>query len=306
LRYLLLSILALLLATQVNAADLLIIESHSNPLFDQTVRQIENRCGKSSRTLVMGDYAEFDLARIVREEQPRVVVAVGDRPLKESLKLRNTPVVYTMALTGEGNRQRENITGVSMHGSPDNYLKLLKGLGIRRTGVIYSKKISGAYIKRAQSQAAAFGVELVPLRVNAPNEVVSALSRLVARKIDSLWMLPDTTAVTAENVDAYFQLAQKNSIPLISFSRAYLDKGALAVLEASRTVMTEQLCAKITRILKGTAPDEEPVSDISAVSLYMNQFVANKLDLNISGVEKLFRHNSADMQFQQHSGFSPQ
>jgi ABC-type uncharacterized transport system substrate-binding protein len=101
-------------------------------------------------------------------------------------------------------------------------------------------------------------------------------------------MIPDTTAVTAETVDAYFLMAQTNNIPLISFSRAYLQKGALAVLEASRTKMTEQLCSNIVQLLGGAAPDDLPQEDIAEASLYTNDFIARKLNYTFSGTNQLF------------------
>jgi putative ABC transport system substrate-binding protein len=288
LRYLSLLILATLLATPASAADLLIIQSHRNQQFDETVRQIEKSCGKKSLTYIMGDYAEFDLGRIVREERPRLVVAVGDKPLHESLKLRTTPVLYTMALTAEENRPRNNIAGISMHVAPENYLALLRKLGLRRAGVVYNKKTSGAYMERARKHAAEYGVELIAMQIQSPREVAAALNGLKERRIDSIWMIPDTTAVTAETVDAYFLMAQTHNIPLISFSRSYLQKGALAVLEASRRKMTGQLCADIARLLGGADPADLPPEDISEATLYTNDFIARKLNVTFSGAKQLF------------------
>lgn len=237
----------------------------------------------------MSDYTEFDLERTVREEQPRLVIAIGDKSLKESLKLRNTPVIYTMALSAEGAPQKENITGVSMYTSAKQYLTLLKKMDLHRTGVIYNKAKSGSYIERAKRLATGYGIELVPVQVKSPQEVESALAKLKARGIDSIWMIPDTTAVTAETMDAYFLHAQKANIPLISFSKAYLGKGALAVLEASRTRMTNQLCSRITQILDGSEPAKIPVTDIAEASLYTNKTVARRLDISLSGTDQLFK-----------------
>jgi len=289
LRYLLLTILALLLTLPASAAELLIIQSQSNPLFDQTVRLLQNSCAGKNQTYIMSDYSEFDLGRIVREERPRLVIAVGDKPLKESLNLRSTPVLYTMALAAEEKPQKRNITGVSMHAAAEHYLSLFKKLGLRRVGIVYSKAKSGAYIERAKKLAAEYGVELVPVQIKSPQEVGSALSKLKNSDIDSIWMVPDTTAVTAETLDAYFQMTKNANLPLISFSRAYLEKGALAVLEASRKKLTDQLCGRITQILGGTDPAEIPVTDIAEASLYTNEVVANRLDISLSGTDGLFK-----------------
>lgn len=287
-RYLLLLILATLLALPASAAELLIIQSHSNPLFDQTVRQLQNSCAKRNQTYVMSNYAEFDLDRIVREEQPRVVIAIGDKPLKESMKLRNTSVLYAMTLAANEKQLRNSITGVTMHTSPEQYLKLFKKLGLRRPGVIYNKTKSGAYIERAKTISAEYGVELVSLAIDSPDQAENALSTLRKNGIDSIWMIADTTAVTAESLNSYFIHAQRANLPLISFSRAYLEKGALAVLEASRSKMSDQLCKKLSQMLGGTDPSDIPVSDISEARLETNEVVANKLGISLSGLNQLF------------------
>lgn len=287
-RYLSLLILATLLATPAHAADILIVQSHSNQQFDQTVRQIQTSCGKKSQTYVMGDYAEFDLGRIVREEQPRVVIAVGDRPLKEAQKLRSSSVLYAMSLSPDESRLRDNITGVTMHASAELYLKLFRKLGLRRVGIVYSKAKSGAYIQRAQKIASAYGIELVATEVKAPTSVESALEGLKKSRIDAIWMIPDTTAVTTETLNAYFVHAQQANIPLISFSRAYLAKGAIAALEASRKRMTDQLCTTLTQLLQGSNPAAFPVADIAEASLHTNETVAARLGISLSGVNQLF------------------
>lgn len=288
-RNLILTILALLLAMPAHAAELLlIVQSHNSQVLNQTVRQIQNQCGSRNQTYIMGNYAEFDLARIVREEMPRAVVAVGDKPLKEAMKLRTTPVIYTLALSADESRLRDNVTGVTVHVSPDKYLKLFRKLGLRRPGVVYSRAKSGAYIDRVKKLAPGYGVELVGIEINSPSSSDAALTALKKEGIDSLWMIADTTAVTAESLNSFFLHAQRANIPLISFSRAYLGKGALAVLEASSSSMSDQLCKNLAQILNGTTPAKIPVTDVAEASIYTNESVAANLGISTKGLDKLF------------------
>lgn len=280
-RSLLLLALTLLLALPAGAAELLIIQSHSNEQYDQAVRLIQNNCGKRYQTYIMSNYAEFDLGRIVREEQPRVIIAVGDKSLKEAQKLRGTAVIYTMALAVDEENLRSNISGISMHADPEYYLKLLKKLKLRKAGIVYSKAKSSAYVKRAKKDAKDYNIELVLEEISSPQEVATALNRLSESGIDSIWMLPDTTAVTAETLSSYFYYGQRGSIPVISFSRTYLDKGALAAVEASRVKMIEQLCSNVNQLLDGAGSVNIRVRDISEASLYTNETVAHKLNISL-------------------------
>ncbi len=288
-RTLLLAITAIMLsALPASAMELLIVQSQRRPVYDQAVRLIQNSCAASSETQVMSEYAEFDLGRIVREEQPRIVIAIGQQAFMEARKLRRTPVVYSLALNVDEDSLADNINGVSMHVSPDKYLKLFKNLHLHRVGILYNPKISGGWLKRARQAAADAGVELVPLVVNSPREVPAALTRLEKLSVDALWMIPDSAAVAPESLDAYFHFAQQESLPVVSFARGYLLKGAVAVLEGSRTAMAEQGCSMIRKILGGTPAAALATVDIYEADLFTNVNVANRLGLKLSGLDRLF------------------
>jgi len=285
LRFLFLSITALILAAlPVAAADILIVQSQHRQVYDQAVRLIQNSCGGSD-TLVMSDYAEFDLGRVVREEQPRLVMAIGEQAFREASKLRRTPVVYSMTLNVNENALGDNVNGVSMHVAPELYLKLFKKLQLSRIGVLYDPRHSGAYLVRARTAFAGSGVELVSLAIRSPREVPAALKRL---SIDGLWMIPDSSAIAPESVDAYFRFAQQQNLPVIGFARGYLAKGAVASLEGSHTAIAAQSCAIINKIRKGVPAAEHLILDINSATLSINENVAARLKLKLSGLDQLF------------------
>jgi putative ABC transport system substrate-binding protein len=178
LRYLLLAIALSICAYPATAAELLIVQSHQSRPLDQTTRLIMDSCAPGATTLLMSDYAEFDLGRIVREQQPSALIAIGDNALKAALKIRKTPVIYSMALNADESTHGNNITGISMAVSPDNFMKLFKELKLGRVGVIYNPAISRAYIRRAKEAAKRHGVELVNFKINSSKEVDTQLARL--------------------------------------------------------------------------------------------------------------------------------
>jgi len=293
LRILLLAISAITLAVlPAAAADLLIVQSRHHDVYDQAVRLIQNSCGSSSETLLLSDYAEFDLGRIVREEQPRLVVAIGDQAFQKARKLRRTAVVYALTLDVHEKTLGKNVSGVSMYVSPDNYVKLFKKLQLQRIGILYDPRHSGAWLERARKAAAGSGVELVALPVRSPREVPAALTNLQKLSVNGLWMIPDSSAVAPESVDAYFSFAQRQNLPVFSFARGYLAKGAVAALEGSANSIAAQSCTIITRLRSG-APAKEPATvDISEASLFTNENVADRLQLKLIGLERMFPSRS--------------
>lgn len=290
-KILLLAITACIVATTalpVTAADLLIIQSQRRDIFDQAAKQVENRCGRGSETMVMSDYAEFDLGRVVREEQPRIVLAIGEQAFKEARKLRRQTVVYSHTLNVDQSRLPDSMDGVSMHVAPELYMKLFKKSGLNRVAVIFDPKNSGSYIQRSMAAARAAGVELVTVKVSSPREVPAALESLTGRSISAVWMIPDSSAVASETLDSYFLFGQKHNLPVITFAKGYLAKGATLALEGSRPHIPSQICEIISRLRSGNDSGSSEQIDINRAKLHSNQSLAKKHDLDLPGLERLF------------------
>jgi ABC-type uncharacterized transport system substrate-binding protein len=270
------------------ADELLIVQSEHGEVYDQTVRLIQNRCAGNSDLFTMGDYTEFDLDRIVREEQPRLILAIGDQAFREARRIRRPAVAYALTLNVDENSLGDNVKGISMHVAPEHYLKLFKKLQLRRIGILYDPRKSGAYLARTRKVFAGAGVELVALTVRSPRDVPAALERLQRSSIDSLWIIPDSSAVAQESVDAYFRFAQKLNLPVISFAKGYLAKGAVAALEGSRNAIAEQSCTIVRKIRNGVPAAELATVDINAATLHTNETVAARLHLKLTGLERLF------------------
>jgi ABC-type uncharacterized transport system substrate-binding protein len=167
-------------------------------------------------------------------------------------------------------------------------MKLFKKLQLARIGVLYDPKNSGAYLQRAKDAAAASGIELVALKVTSPREVPAALAKLKSHDIKGLWMIPDSSAVARESLDSYFLFAQQQNLPVISFAKGYLAKGAVAVLEGSRQSITSQSCAIINKLRSGASTSNMDSVDIRKGTLHLNETIASKLQLQLSGLERMF------------------
>ncbi|MGB9079926.1 MAG: ABC transporter substrate binding protein [Desulfuromonadaceae bacterium] len=252
-RRLLLLILALatLFPSLAQAYDVLVLLSQRNPAYDEVLKGFRFEQKTSLRLLVLADYAEIDIVRIVREDHPRLILAVGDAALTATRKVQNTPVFALMAL-GIHNRKsaQPNLTGIGMYAPPERFISMFRALKTRRVGVIYNPARSGWYLRQARQAAEEAGIELVIREVSKPRETVDQLSTLAGR-VDALWMLPDSTAVTRETTEAYFHFGQQQGVPVVSFAPNYLGLGAAAVLEIDRVELGRQADAMVAALLKG-------------------------------------------------------
>jgi len=258
-RRLLLNIITfmILLPSLAQAYDILVLQSNRAPRYEDVLNGFRAEQNLSSRVIVLADYAEVDVVRIVREDRPRIILALGDTALTAARQINSLPVVAVMSL-GINNLKyaAPNLTGISMFVQPERYVSMFKSLKIRRVGVIYSEEKSGWYLRLAQKAASDAGIDLVLREISAPREALEKLSSL-AGKVDALWMLPDTTAVTRETSEAYFCFGQQNSVPVISFATNYLGLGAAAILEIDRFAMGQQAFAMTAKLLKTDTENSE-------------------------------------------------
>ena len=241
--------LATLLPSLAQAYDILVLQSSRAAAYEEVLNGFRSGQNVSQRVVVLADYAEVDVVRIVREDRPRMILAVGDAAVTASRTVKNLPVVSVMAL-GIHNRKYtpSNLTGISMFVHPEQYVGMLKSMQIRRVGVVYNEEKSGWYLQMARKAASAAGLKLVVREISEPREAIGQLASL-AGKVDALWMLPDTTAVTRETSEAYFRFGLQNSVPVISFAPGYLGLGAAAVLEIDRAALGRQAFALTEKVL---------------------------------------------------------
>lgn len=148
--------LATLLPSLALGYDVLVLQSRRDPGYEEVMKGFHGGFNPSERVIVLSDYAEVDVVRIVSEDRPRVILAVGDAALAASRKIRNTPVVAVMSL-GIHNRKisQDNLTGIAMYAPPQRYVNVFKSLKARRIGIIHNPAKSGWYIRLAQKAATA-------------------------------------------------------------------------------------------------------------------------------------------------------
>lgn len=278
-RRLILCILALtlLVPSFARAYDLLVLQSKRNAAYDDVLKGFSGSRLVSRRVIVLSDYTEVDLVRIVREDRPLMILAVGDAALAAARRVRNIPVVALMSLDLHRlQAAQSNLTGIEMFVAPERYCNLLRQLKVRRVGVLYNPARSGWYLHQARQKAEKAGITLVVREVIDPRDTLAQLATL-AGKVDALWMLPDTTAVTRETAEAYFLFSQQQAVPVVSFAANYLGLGAAAVYDIDRVALGRQAHEMVTALLAGDAVDSTSLRFPRNVALKTNAGILKRL-----------------------------
>lgn len=248
--------LLIIMPVWADAYEVLILQSSRAPAYDEALKGVRSVHRFSERLLVLSDYTDVDLHRIVREDRPLLIVALGDNAYAAARKVREVSVVVLMAPNYRGGAGgHPALTGVELYLPPERYLMVFRSMKLRRVGIIGSPGKSGHYIRTVQQASARYGVEPIVREVSSPREVSAQLDSL-RDKVDALWLLPDDTAVTRETTSAYLLFSMQQQVPVVAFSGAYLQSGAAVAVEINRFDIGQQAGEMVSSLLAG-----EDISD---------------------------------------------
>ena len=227
---LLVILLSLVSAFPAWGADALVLQSTRDRAYCDAVKGFRASFPGSLRVVILKDYAEVDVVRLVQEERPQVVLAVGERAFSLAKRVRDTAVVTVLAPSLEHLRLQPNLTGIGIIAAPEQYLRLFRAMGKKRVGLLYDPSKTGPYVNQAVRMSRELGLTLEYCEVHSALEIQAALARLKG-KVELLWMLPDSTILTAVNMEAFLIFSMQNKIPLVSYLKQHLQSGAAASLD---------------------------------------------------------------------------
>jgi len=266
-----------LVATTASSEDLLIVLSLKTSGYNEVLSAMHSVCDKASTKVVnLAENAETNLPQVVQSSRSKVVLAVGDKAYKMAIsKIRYTPVLGAMV-------SEQNTTTVPYIASPERYLATIRKLGRKKVGVFHSSQMS-SYVRRAKDLSKQYGITLYPRDVTSPMEVMNQLATLKGQ-IDVLWIIPDTNILTAASAEIMLGTAQEFNIPVVAFSKNYLDFGAAVVLEPDRGKIGKIIGEGVCKIIDGannTLPAKDPYREM------INSLVFDRLRLPKQNFETL-------------------
>ena len=269
------------------AGDILVLQGMRVKPFDDALRGFRSVCKAESKTVVVADAEGTDLVRMVREERPQLILAIGADALQRVKKIREVPIIYLMVLNPEKiTTGGKNIAGVDMNIPPEKYLGLMESLNLPKlkVGIFYDPAKTGAFVKRIQQSARSRGIEIMAKEVRHPQDVPELLTQMKGF-CNLFWMIPDATVVTPETVEFLLLFSQRTGTPVVTFAGKYVDTGALASLDIDGFDLGKQGGEMANRVLDGTRVSELPNAEARKAVLRVNRKVAKKLGISLKGIE---------------------
>lgn len=201
---------------------------------------------------------EGDIVRAIKASSVGQVVAVGLLAAQVARqRLDQKQVVFCQVLNVEEfNLVAPWMKGVSGIPSLVKQFAAWKMLdpNLRKVGLITGRRAT-YMVSEAQSAAKALGLELDHVAVSSDRAVLSALQQLRERRIQGLWLAPDSTILSQRTILDVMANSVRHNLPVLAFSPALLKEGALL----SATSDTREIAAMAIDRLKRATPGADSV-----------------------------------------------
>ena len=190
----------------------------------------------------------------IRSLDVKLVIAVG---LKAALVVRqhlsSVPSIFCMVIDpGKYQLTKSHMAGIALEVPFSNQMATLREVlpRVKRVGVLYNPLKTGRIMEAAKSQAKVIGIELVPRVVSSEKDVPATL-RVLVPDIDALWLLPDSTVLTADSFHFLLQTTLEANIPVVGFSSDLVRKGALLSVHFHYEDVGRQVARLTKKFFKG-------------------------------------------------------
>jgi ABC-type uncharacterized transport system substrate-binding protein len=260
-------------APRVEATEVVIVGDTQLKLVAEVVAGIRKTL-RSSMSIYSPTEVKGTLRRIVKKEQPRIVIALGREALGEAQELPgDLPVIYGFVLTPPVT-DRPNTTGIYMAAPVREYADLVNRHlhSIKNVAVIGSRDqlriLDGNALPRWSTYSA-----------NSSVELINTLKQL--NSMDAILLLPNATLLTPATLEEAYLLSFRRGIPLLGISERQVRDGALLALVADLTGMGRQIGEYASTVLGGTGIEHLPPAPARRFELYLNRETARKMAIPI-------------------------
>lgn len=199
-----------------------------------------------------------------------------------------TPIVFAKVLNPiesgflqSWERPGGNITGASLDIPVLTQMQRYKSIipNLKQVGVIYTAN-SKRLVAEAQSAVAKLGIELVLYQVASAKELPEALDSL-CRSTDGIWTVADEALTSPQFVRYTLLETLRHNLPIMGFSRSFVESGALFCLEPDYKYIGRQAADIALAVLDGANPAEVRATVPDVVYLYLNLQTEKLLKLQV-------------------------
>ena len=232
-------------------------------------------------------------AELVRLKVDIIVADFTSPALAAKKATRTIPIVMTTLTDPVGTglvaslaRPGGNVTGLTNISGElgGKQLELLKEIVPKLNRVTILRPVGSVaddlFVKETEVPARALGVQLIPARIQGPDDLEDAFQSMTKERADGLVvrLLPNTYSVPLKRVA---DLTMKNRLPSIAQLSAWTDAGGLMSYGSDPNVNYRRAATCVDKILKGAKPADLPVETPTKFELRINLKTAKQIALTI-------------------------
>jgi putative tryptophan/tyrosine transport system substrate-binding protein len=241
---------------------------------------------------------DVERTRLLAEELVRSapdVIVVNTPPGSSFLRQATStiPIVFVQVLDASESglvlnpaKPEANVTGFTNfyeYAMAGKWLQLLKEIvpSLQRAAIVQNPNHPSwvGYLDKSATAGAVLGLEVVPARIYAPEDIDNLLNAFAREPNGGLVVLPDTfTTVHRQRI---IDAAARNRLPASYPLRFFAADGGLMSYGADLVEMLRQAAIYVNRILRGEAPRDLPVQSSTKFELIFNLKTAKALGLAI-------------------------
>jgi len=237
-----------------------------------------------------GRYADL-AAELVRLQVDIIVADTSGMALAVKKATSAIPVVMTglttdpigLRLVASLARPGGNVTGLTNISGElgGKSLELLKEIVPKLNRVALLRTASGAaddvFVKETEVPARALGVQLVPVRIQGPDDLEDAFRAITKERANGLFVRLLTYIPFKRVAD----LTMKNRLPSIAQQHPWTDAGGLMSYGADPNINYRRAATYVDKIIKGAKPADLPVEAPTKFELRINLRTAKQISLTI-------------------------
>lgn len=242
-----------------------------------------------------GDLAlSNQIAQKFASKNPDVIIAIPTTAAQSAMvatRGKNIPVVFSSVtdpvdagLVKDLSAPKANITGVSNFIELDEQILLYKQILPKMTklGFIYNTGEANSIkiLEALKEKASEYGIEVISVVANRTTEVSGAVSKIISKKVDAIFISNDNTALAAFGVITKAALSAR--IPVFVSDTDMVKKGALASLGPNQYEIGRQTGKMVAAILHGKKIKDIGVEFPTKVELVLNVELAKELGITFS------------------------
>lgn len=214
-----------------------------------------------------------------------IIVTAGASALRQVLaRGGQTPVIATLLprqsyekIMADAGKSRQRITAIWLDQPPPRQAAFLRHLlpNQKRVGLLLSPETrdqAGAY----RQSLGKIGLTLDSEDSDTEEALLPALNALLPR-VGMLLAIPDNSIYRRENIKAILVTAYRHQRPLVAFSPAFVNAGALAALYSTPA----QIARQTAELIAASGINLPPAGPPSQFAIAINSSVAQALGLDV-------------------------